>query len=166
MDLGNPSFSGSKIARTMRHRRLYLRFELNIANECYFGWQTDKVMARWSLDLEDSIFSGLNSTKNYAPSAPAFNIWIEYRERVLFWTTVTQSLGALMTNTKGHGAIVNGPGQPFFHRFDKRKEYAPSALAFKIWSEYRERVLFWMTDRQVQGAMVIGLGWLYFLWFE
>ena len=58
----------------------------------------------------------------FALLALAFKILIEYRERVLFWMTVT----------RGHGAMVDGPGRPYFLRFEKRKEYAPSALAFKI----------------------------------
>ena len=88
----------------MRPRRSHMRCELNIANECYFGWRSHEVMARWSMDLGDPIFSGSKSAKSYAPSALAYEMWIEYRERVLFWMTVTW----------GNGAMVMGLGWPYF----------------------------------------------------
>ena len=53
-------------------------------------------MARWSVDLGDPIFSVSNTAYDYAPSALAFKICIEYRERVLFWMTATQGYGAMV----------------------------------------------------------------------
>ena len=66
-------FSLVRIAqRTKRPRRLHLRFELNIANECYFGITVTR--GHGAMDLGDPIFSGSNSAKDYAPSALAFEI--------------------------------------------------------------------------------------------
>ena len=76
--------------------------------------------SRWSWDLADSIFSGSNNAKDYAPSALAFEIRIEYRERVLFWMTVT----------RGHGAM--DLGDPIYSGSKSAKSYAPSALAYEI----------------------------------